>query len=229
MTSLDDRERIVAFATKLAGRIVFHVKHRSALRHLDPEDIQQELLAYVWEHAGKYSPSKGSIEAFATNLTQTATAKLLRNANRVRSNPTMGSTLESLSKAVTGPHRKSEELSKGLSTKDRDRRRQIVSRDPLQQLELADAVEHQIQTLPEQFRCIARLLRTHNQSEIANKLGLSRKKVSELLAGVRKHFSSVDWSESGLFWDTVSPNCIASSGENNVLQIHQESEMERSA
>lgn len=229
MNSSDDRERIVAFASQLARRIVFRVKHRASLRNLEPEDIEQELLTYVWEHADKYSPSKGNIEAFATKLTQTAIAKLLRNANRVRSNPPKGTALESLSKSVEGPHRKSEELTKGLASKDRDRRRQIVSRNPLQNIDLADAIEHQIQSLPHHYRRIARLLRTHNQIEIANKLGLSKRKVSELLAGIRQHFASADWSEFGIFWDVVSPNCIASSGEGNVSHTNQESNMEKSA
>ncbi len=109
------------------------------------------------------------------------------------------------------------------------RRRQTEPRDPFHDVELADAVEHQIDTLPRGYRRIARLLRTHNQNEIANKLGLSRRKVSRVLAGIREHFASVDWSESGFSWDVVSPNCIASSGEDNDFQTSQESEMEKSA
>ncbi|MFY7699882.1 MAG: hypothetical protein ACOVQH_06385, partial [Burkholderiaceae bacterium] len=62
-----------------------------------------------------------------------------------------------------------------------------------------------------------RLLRTHNQNEIANKLGLSKRKVSQVLAGIREHFARVDWSESGFSWDVVSSNCIASSGEDNRI------------
>ncbi len=49
-------------------------------------------------------------------------------------------------------------------------------RDAFRDVELADAVEHQINTLPRRYRRIARLLRTHNQNEIANKLGLSKRK-----------------------------------------------------
>ena len=164
-----------------------------------------------------------------TQMMRTAAASLIRGSNRRRSNPPPGRVIDSLSKMVEGPDRKSEELNRGLTSADGTRRRQTEPRDPFRDVELADAVEHQINTLPRRYRRIARLLRTHNQNEIANKLGLSKRKVSQVLAGIREHFASVDWSESGFSWDVVSPNCIASSGEDNAFQTTQESEMEKSA
>ena len=111
---------------------------------MEPEDIEQELLAYVLEHMDRFNPGRGSIEAFTTRLMQNAVAKLIRESCKVSCNPPEGAELQSLSKTVEGPHRKSESLTKGLSTSDNDRRRQTVSRDPLQDLDLADAIEHQI-------------------------------------------------------------------------------------
>ncbi len=64
MTKPDQRQQIVGYAVELASKIVCRVKHRSALAKMESEDIEQELLAYVLEHADRYNPAKGSIEAF---------------------------------------------------------------------------------------------------------------------------------------------------------------------
>lgn len=85
-----------------------------ALTTLETEDIEQELITYVLEGASQYDPSKGNIEAFTTLLMQNATAALIRGLNRQRSNPPAGSGIDSLSKVVEGPDRKSEELTRGL-------------------------------------------------------------------------------------------------------------------
>ena len=221
LTALDDRQQIVGFATKLAGRIVCRVKHRSALANMDPEDIEQELLTYVLEHVERYDRSRGNTEAFATQLMQTAVAKLIRKSTRKRCNPPVGFKLESLSKAVDGPHRKSEELNKGLASADKDRRRQTVSRDPLQDLELADAIAHQIRALPFNCRRVARLLRSCTQVEIAIRLGWSKRKVSEAMAEIRERFASVEWGEIHFVRDEPSPDCIDSTGEEDISEPTQ--------
>jgi len=229
LTASEDQNQMVAFAMDLASRISLRLEHHNSLTSLETEDIEQELITYVLERASQYDPSKGSIEAFVTRIMRTAAAGLIRGSNRQRSNPPPGFGIDSLSKMVEGPDRKSEELNRGLTSSDGNRRRQTEHRDPLRDVELADAVEHQIQTLPRRYRRVARLLRTHNQIEIANKLGWSKRKVSEVLAGIRTHFSSVDWSDAGFFWDVVAPDCIASSGEDDVFQATQNSNMEKSA
>jgi len=199
LTASEDQNQMVAFAMDLGSRISLRLEHHNSLTSLETEDIEQELITYVLERASQYDPSKGSIEAFVTRIMRTAAAGLIRGSNRQRSNPPAGSGFESLSKMVESPDPKSEELNRGLTSSDGNRRRQTEHRDPLRDVELADAVDHQIQTLPRRYRRVARLLRTHNQIEIANKLGWLKRKVSEVLAGIRTHFSSVDWSDAGFF------------------------------
>jgi hypothetical protein len=160
---------------------------------------------------------------------QNAVAKLIRESNKVSCNPPEGVELQSLSKTIEGPHRKSESLTKGIATSDNDRRRQTVSRDPLQDLELADAIEHQIRTLPPGYRKFARLLQTCNQAEIGFRLGWSRRRIFEAMNVIRQHFAGVEWAEIDFFRDEVRTNCIASTGEDNVFQNTQESDVEKSA
>jgi DNA-directed RNA polymerase specialized sigma24 family protein len=223
------RQRILAHATKLTEKVVCRVKHRSDLAGIEPEDIAQELLAYVIEHMDRFNSSRGRIEAFTTRLMQNAVAKLIRESNKVSCNPPEGVELQSLSKTIEGPHRKSESLTKGIATSDNDRRRQTVSRDPLQDLELADAIEHQIRTLPPGYRKFARLLQTCNQAEIGFRLGWSRRRIFEAMNVIRQHFAGVEWAEIDFFRDEVRTNCIASTGEDNVFQNTQESDVEKSA
>ncbi len=130
---------------------------------------------------------------------------------------------------VEGPDRKSEELNRGLSSADGTRRRQTEPRDPFRDVELADAVEHQINTLPAATVALRGFYERTTKTRSQTNSVLSRRKVSQVLAGIREHFASVDWSESGFSWDVVSPNCIASSGEDNAFQTTQESELEKSA
>ncbi len=196
---------------------------------MEPEDIEQELLAYVLEHMDRFNPGRGSIEAFTTRLMQNAVAKLIRESNKVSCNPPEGVELQSLSKTVEGPHRKSESLTKGIAISDNDRRRQTVSRDPLQDLDLADAIEHQIRTLPPGYRKFARLLQTCNQAETGFRLGWSRRRIFRAMNVIRKHFAGVEWAEKDFSRDEVRTNCIASTGEDNVFQTTQESDMEKSA
>lgn len=220
------RQRILAHATKLTEKVVCRVEHRSELAGMEPEDIAQELLAYVIEHMDRFNPGRGSIEAFTTRLMQNAVAKLIRESCKVSCNPPEGAELQSLSKMVEGPHRKSESLTKGLSTSDNDRRRQTVSRDPLQDLDLADAIEHQIRTLPAGYRKFARLLQTCNQAESGFRLGWSRRRISEAMGVIRKHFAGVEWGEIDFFRDEVRPNCIASTGEDDISIQDQVTETE---
>jgi hypothetical protein len=51
-------------------------------------------------------------------MMRTAAASLIRGSNRRRSNPPPGRVVDSLSKMVEGPDRKSEELNRGLSSAD---------------------------------------------------------------------------------------------------------------
>ena len=154
---------------ELANRISLHLEHHNSLTSFEIEDIEQELLTFILRRASQFDPTKRSIEAFVTQMVRTAAACLIRGSNRRRSNPPPGRVIDSLSKMVEGPDRKSEELNRGLSSTDGTRRRQTEPRDPFRDVELADAVEHQIKILPRRYRCIARLLRTHNQNEIEKK------------------------------------------------------------
>jgi DNA-directed RNA polymerase specialized sigma24 family protein len=223
------RQRILAHATKLTEKVVCRVEHRSDLEGMEPEDIAQELMVYVIEHMDRFNSGRGNIEAFTTRLMQNAVAKLIRESNKVSCNPPEGVELQLLSKIVEGPNRKSESLIKGIATSDNDRRRQTVSRNPLQDLDLADAIEHQIRTLPLGYRKFARLLQTCNQAETGFRLGWSRRRIFKAMNVIRQHFAGVEWAEKDFSRDEVRTNCIASTGEDNDFQTTQEFDMEKSA
>lgn len=227
MITTEIRRQILDYATKLAVKVVCRVEHRSALASMEPEDIEQELMAYVIEHMDRFDPSRGRIEAFTTRLMQNAVAKLIRESSKVSCNPPEGVELQSLSKSVEGPNRKSESLTKGIATSDNDRRRQTVSRDPLQDLDLADAIEHQIRTLPPGYRKFARLLQTCNQAEIGFRLGWSRRRIFKAMNVIRQHFAGVEWAEIDFFRDEVRTNCIASTGEDDFSIQNQDINTEK--
>ena len=112
MTASEYQSQIVPFAMELANRISLRLEHHNSLTSFEIEDIEQELLTYVLERASQFDPTKGSIEAFVTRIMRTAAAGLIRGSNRQRSNPPSGYVVDSLSKMVEGPDRKSEELNR---------------------------------------------------------------------------------------------------------------------
>lgn len=114
MTASEYQSQMVPFAMELANRISLRLEHHNSLTSFDIEDIEQELLTYVLERASQFDSAKGSIEAFVTQMMRTAAARLIRGSNRRRSNPPPGRVVDSLSKMVEGPDRKSEELNRGL-------------------------------------------------------------------------------------------------------------------
>jgi DNA-directed RNA polymerase specialized sigma24 family protein len=151
LTASEYQSQMVPFAVELANRISLRLEHHNSLTSFEIEDIEQELLTYVLERASQFGPTKGSIEAFVTRIMRSAAAGLIRGSNRQRSNSPSGYVVDSLSKMVEGPDRKSEELNRGLTSSDGTRRRQTEPRDPFRDVELADAVEHQINTLPRRY------------------------------------------------------------------------------
>lgn len=97
----------------------------------------------------------------------------------------------------------------------------LSERAILQDLELADAIEYQIRSLPFNCRRVAQLLRSCTQVEIAIRLGWSKRKVSEAMAEIREHFANVEWGEINFFRDELCPNCIASTGGDDISKPTQ--------
>ncbi len=126
LTASEYQSQMVPFAMELANRISLRLEHHNSLKTFEIEDIEQELLTYVLERATQFDPAKGSIEAFVTKMMRTAAARLIRGSNRRRSNPPAGRVVDSLSKMVEGPDRKSEELNRGLSSADGTARHRLA-------------------------------------------------------------------------------------------------------
>jgi RNA polymerase sigma factor (sigma-70 family) len=184
---------LIEFAMSKVTRVAHRIKNRSEISGTDVEDIEQDLLLYVLERADQFDPNQGNHKAFVTRILQSGVAQMLRDAGRQRNNPPDGYKVESFAKMVDGPELKSEELIVALGVGDGDRRRQTVSRDPISQVELAEAIEHQIRTLPQGYRRIARKLKSCNQTQAAKSLKISRRKMSEAMKVIRQHFDETDW------------------------------------
>jgi len=186
---------LIEFAMPLVERTAHKIKTRPELRDMDVEDIEQDLLLHVCERAPSYNPELGSVKAFVTQVVVNGVGMLLRKVTRQRSNPSEGMEITSLSDYVDGPDLKSEERIVGMSSDDGDRLRQTESRNPIADIELSDAIEERIATLPKDLRPIARELMTSNQKETAETLGLSRRKMDAAMAKIREHFGEIDWTE----------------------------------
>ncbi|WP_146439862.1 sigma factor [Crateriforma conspicua] len=193
MTQRISSSRLIDLATPMVERTAHNISARSELQELDVEDIQQELLVHVIERVEHFDPDLGTELAFLTQIIRTGVAMLLRKSSRQRSNPPEGTDVCHLSDFVDGPSLKSEQRIVGMSIEDGDRRRHLSSRDPLAELELSDAIEERIATLPDDLQPIAGQLMTSNKKETAATFGLSRRKFSEAMKAITEHFAEVDW------------------------------------
>ncbi|KAA1258313.1 Sigma-70 region 2 [Rubripirellula obstinata] len=195
MTNQEIAPELIEFAMPLVERTAHKIKVRDELRNVDVEDIQQDLMLHVCERAPSFDPELGTVQAFVTQVVVNGVGMLLRKMSRQRDNPNDGAEVTSLSEYVDSPDQKSEQRIVGMSLDDGDRRRQTESRDPIADIELSDAVDERIATLPEDLRPIARELMFSNQKETAAKLELSRREMMAAMRAIRKHFGDVEWTE----------------------------------
>jgi DNA-directed RNA polymerase specialized sigma24 family protein len=193
LTTQEQSSELIEFAITAAGKLARRAQHRPELAGLDVEDIEQELLLYVLERAERFDPLKANHEAFVNHMLKTGIGKMLREAGRKRSRPPEGMQIESFAVIKEQSDGRPEELLQSLNSEDSDRRRLTRSRNPLEDFELSDAVQHQIATLPEAYRPIALQLMKSNRTESAQTLGISKRKFAEAMKVVTEHFAGATW------------------------------------
>lgn len=176
-------------AQKVASRVQFRPEFKTTV---EIADIQQEILVYVLERVDQFDDHRGSYEAFINLLIRSCVARMCRESRRQRSRPPRGAKIESTDATIENDDGSFEEMFRSLGIDDKDRRTLGTTRDPADEFEKAEAVEHTIRTLPRGFRQIARRLKTSTQQEVAASMGISRRRMDEAMLVIRNHFGSVD-------------------------------------
>ncbi len=124
LTASEYQSQMVPFAMELANRISLRLEHHNSLTSFEIEDIETRASHLRSRTRLAIRPGQRKHRSLCNTNDATAAARLIRGSNRRRSNPPPGRVIDSLSKMVEGPDRKSEELNRGLSSADGTRRRQ---------------------------------------------------------------------------------------------------------
>ena len=77
-----DQEFTKGFAGRLIRRKVEQVRKKLYLNRQDAEDLEQDLLLEIWRRSGNYDATRGSWEAFTTEVTKRQIATKIRKLTR---------------------------------------------------------------------------------------------------------------------------------------------------
>ncbi len=197
MTLQNANSELLQFAMTMAKRIAVRVRFRQEFKSsMDVADLEQEFLVYVLERIDQFDSGRGNHEAFVNLLIRNCIAKMCRESQRLRSCPPAGAQMESTDQVIQNEDGAFEEMFRSLGIEDKDRRTLGVTRNPIDELDKADAVEQRIRTLPHGYRRIARRLKTSNQQDVAKSMGISKRRMNEAMQVIREHFGTADLFQS---------------------------------
>lgn len=159
---------------------------RSDFSRSDFDDLRQGMFLYVLEKSHLFDSQRGTIEAFVTNAVNTWVAMLLRSRSRLkRSGDSQAISLEG-----TLIERDGEEtsLKAVLSIADLQRRTGAHTRDPIDQIDLRDAMARAVSTLTSDEQSLLRHVAEHGVASAARKHHVSRRQIENALARMRSRF-----------------------------------------
>lgn len=164
------------YAQKKARVLVGHFGFTSS----DQEDIQQQLLLSLLERWPKFNPAESSPQEFISWAIGRIVADLIRDQQRRHAaEPTQCQPIDELIN--------DEEASLPAS---------CIESDPVPVIDLALDIEVVLSRLPPAVQETARELRTGNISEVARRLGLSRRTIRDRVRLLREAFVRAGYGDA---------------------------------
>lgn len=173
---------LTPYIQKLIKRKAKQLCRLSEFTTSDREDIAQDLTLALLKQAGKYDPSRASIDTFGDRVINNAVRMLLRHRRRkIRAE---GFRTLSLSTVVFEADSGAVTLGDVITDGDNGRRLGTTPRDPDLERDVAEAME----LLPPDLRILAEALTEDCPAHAAKKLGISRSTVYDRVKQIRKRF-----------------------------------------
>ncbi len=159
---------------------------RSDVSRSDHDEMQQEMLLYLWKKAHLFDPSRGNIEAFVTTAINSWVGMQLRRMERLKRR----GEAAALSLERTSIENEGDVTSLGsvLTGADRDRRTGATSPDPVESHDLQDALDHALGHLTTRERALLAYVADHGVSAAARKQSVSRRQIYNALTRMRSRF-----------------------------------------
>lgn len=158
----------------------------------DVADLEQELLAMVWQALKSYDPSLGHQKALVTAVVERGVVTLLRIARTKKRSRGAQQSLESV---VDSGGELQAELSDAIALEDCNRRRDQRHRSSESTAELKLDLEALLESLPPNMQLLAEQLQEKSIAEIARESGVPRTSLNDRVRRLEQRFRSASMDD----------------------------------
>jgi len=155
-------------------------------RRCDPDDIEQDLIAYVLKQAHHFDPARASVKTFIDRVIGSAIAMMLRDRGRLK----RAAGLRAISLDSTFVDRCRSDLPLALrdivQEADLPSRRGTEVRDHRERIDLAADIAHAMEGLTAQQLEVVHRLVGASEAAVARGLGTSRRQVRKAVEAIRQ-------------------------------------------
>lgn len=183
-----DRSAVVfdSFTSALIRNKAKQLCRRSDYSKSDFEDLRQEMLTHLWTKSHLFDPSRGNIEAFVTVVINSWIAMELRSRGRLKRRSDC--SVMSLDRTLIECDGDAIELASVISNADLRRRTLASPLDPIEQIDLKDAIDHALAQLTSEERDLLFYVARHSVVGAARQQGVSRRQIDNSLIQMRSRF-----------------------------------------
>lgn len=159
---------------------------RSDFSRSDGEDLRQEMLTHLWNKSHLFDPSRGNIEAFVTVVINSWIAMELRSRGRLKRR--LDCSVMSLDTTLIEQDGDAISLASVISSADLRRRTLASPLDPIEQIDLKDAIDHALSQLTSEERDLLFYVARNSVTGAARQQGVSRRQIDNSLKRMRSRF-----------------------------------------
>ncbi|MEX0718358.1 MAG: sigma-70 family RNA polymerase sigma factor [Planctomycetaceae bacterium] len=184
---------VTRYARSLIRTRTAQLARRPGFAGSDREDLSQHLWTALFEQAGKFDPTRASIDTFIDRVVNTAVGMLLRERRRrMRAAGLRAQSLDQPARGCSLP------LAERLEDEDRCRRLGTVPEESVEAWIDAGAFAHAMASAPVHLRDVLRRVMGGSVVSAARELGVSRRQIRNALAQAREHFERAGFGELDL-------------------------------
>lgn len=182
-----EHELTGGFAARLIRRKAKQLVGRAGFTQADRPDLEQEMTLRVWQALPKFDPAKAHWNAFVTTIVERHVATILQRARRVKR--LEGAIPVSLSEQVEDCEDVPFELGATLEARHQEllTGRYVETAENLSDLKLD--LEEVVAGLSQDLRRLCELLKSHNVTEAARRMGIPRTTASSMVSRLRAVFA----------------------------------------
>jgi len=152
----------------------------------DFDDLRQEMLIYLLEKAHLFDPIRGNIEAFVTTVIKSWVGMELRRRDRLKRRA--GHHASSLERTPIESDGDATTLGAVLRDSDLHRRTHANRADPIEQIDLGEAVARAVGNLTPNERSLLAHVAEHGVASTARERRVSRRQINNAIARMRARF-----------------------------------------